>query len=516
MLDSRVASFFFVTTFLGLSCAVPGGQESFTMGRASALRSQDSCSSQLICYDLEAPLDHQKPQGKTIKVKFAVHKARKTQKGALLLAFGGPGDSGISGLQKWLPTFDTTLLDEFDLVTFDLRGAHRSGALDCPLAYHDYLFTPARAKTSEDRETLAAAAKEFAKKCPKEMGQSLGDLRFYNSEQAAQDLELIRQQLGYETWTIHAMSYGTQLAQEYAARYPKQVKALVLDGAVDLTFGLLQWERDLAEAHNAVLLRSFRACSGDPACRKLFERTKPSEAFRKIRQRLSREGEIFVDEKSLTLYDFEYTAGLSMGRPASRSAFLRSLAAAADGDFSPLVKLAYGDEANAGKSEDAAENSPAEASFSGMSSGIYYAFICNDYRLSAESLDERITAFFSNAEAYEKSGLRIRNALYSEIACAAWPTRPKPAADRPPFSAEGIPVIVINSKADANVPAKYGYSLAKDLMNAALIEVDGGKHIMYGYKKDCIDSPVTQFLHTAALPEARHIKCKDRWIDPMD
>ena len=47
-----------------------------------------------------------------------------------------------------------------------------------------------------------------------------------------QDIEAIRQALGYEKLVLYGTSYGTKVALEYAERYPEHVEALVLDSVV--------------------------------------------------------------------------------------------------------------------------------------------------------------------------------------------------------------------------------------------------------------------------------------------
>ena len=47
-----------------------------------------------------------------------------------------------------------------------------------------------------------------------------------------QDIEAIREAMGYEKLVLYGTSYGTKVALEYAERYPEHVEALVLDSVV--------------------------------------------------------------------------------------------------------------------------------------------------------------------------------------------------------------------------------------------------------------------------------------------
>lgn len=483
---------------------------------------KENCPSTLTCYTVKMPLNHQDPKSKTIPVAFAVHPAKSERKGALLLVFGGPGDSGISGLRDWLPTLDKKLLDAYDVVSFDLRGIHRSGNLNCPIAYGDFSFVPTMAGTPEERAALKAGAEKFAKDCPKEMGLSKADLPHYNTTQAIQDINMFRSLMGYSSFTVHAMSYGTQFIQHYATRYPTQMDAIVLDGAVDMKADLLRYETDLADAQNDVLDQSFKACERDAKCSTLFANSIDGETdigkiYDRVRDAL-REGPASVEVKgeflNFGLFDFEYAVAGSIGRPEARSDLMKALSRAAgpDEDYSLLMKIANGEPLKDEPVKKA--ETPKDKSFTGMSNGIFYAFICNDYGMTETRPNQRINAFFGNARDRESS-LRIRNALYGETPCAFWSSTGSSAGKNQTQIAANIPVVVVNSTADANVPAKHGYAVAASLENVSLIDVIGGKHIMYGYKNACIDNPVTEFLLSHRLPSEGRIECLEKVIAPL-
>src|SRR4029450_10616559 len=59
------------------------------------------------------------------------------------------------------------------------------------------------------------------------------DLQHYNTEETARDLDLVRQAVGDTRLTYLGYSYGTRLGSIYAQLFPRRVRALVLDGAVD-------------------------------------------------------------------------------------------------------------------------------------------------------------------------------------------------------------------------------------------------------------------------------------------
>lgn len=62
----------------------------------------------------------------------------------------------------------------------------------------------------------------------------------YSLDQAAEDLDALREQLGYASWTILGHSYGGAVAQLYATKFPDRVAALILSNS-SLALGDRLW-----------------------------------------------------------------------------------------------------------------------------------------------------------------------------------------------------------------------------------------------------------------------------------
>ena len=101
----------------------------------------------------------------------------------------------------------------------DMRGTGRSGALACPS-----LNSPGAGAADDPAAVEAAVAG-----CARELGPTR---RFFTTQQAIEDLELIRRQLGIERWAVGGVSYGTYVATRYARTYPQRVDRLLLDSLV--------------------------------------------------------------------------------------------------------------------------------------------------------------------------------------------------------------------------------------------------------------------------------------------
>jgi pimeloyl-ACP methyl ester carboxylesterase len=146
---------------------------------------------------------------------------------------GGPGGSGLDFLPTFVPDL-TTLWDKFAIVSFDPRGVGKSSNVKC-ISDEDL-----DASFGYDPDPVSQAAYDgnvaLSRKIADGCGQKFGeDLRLYNTEQTARDMDAVRAALGDEKLTYLGFSYGTLLGAVYAQLFPTKVRAMVLDGAVDAT-----------------------------------------------------------------------------------------------------------------------------------------------------------------------------------------------------------------------------------------------------------------------------------------
>ena len=99
----------------------------------------------------------------------------------------------------------------------DLRGTGQSAALTCPeLAKPD-------ADGIFDPDLLSVPA---VRACRARL-EKTADLRLYTTEIAVDDLEEVRQALGYGPINLYGTSYGSRVAQVYMRRHPKSLRAVV-------------------------------------------------------------------------------------------------------------------------------------------------------------------------------------------------------------------------------------------------------------------------------------------------
>ena len=146
---------------------------------------------------------------------------------------GGPGGSGLDFLPTFVPDL-TTLWDKFAIVSFDPRGVGKSSNVKC-MSDEDldasFGFDPDPVSQAT-YDANVALARKMADGCGQKFGE---DLRLYNTEQTARDMDAVRAALGDEKLTYLGFSYGTLLGAVYAQLFPTKVREMVLDGAVDAT-----------------------------------------------------------------------------------------------------------------------------------------------------------------------------------------------------------------------------------------------------------------------------------------
>ena len=229
---------------------------------------------------MTVPLDYADPQGRTIKIALEMRPAEDPSQriGSLVINPGGPGTSGIDDLQNELNVLTPELLDRFDIVSFDPRGVERSAPVSCAASEPDSSSTdhddgrradpggelPDPVPVGLAAEKAAQAGdKAYAEACEKYSG---GVLAYVGTVDAAQDLDRIRAALGDAKLTFIGHSYGTLLGATYAQMYPGNVRAMVLDGAIDPALSTEQMVLDQAEGFESVLDDFFSWCAGTSSC----------------------------------------------------------------------------------------------------------------------------------------------------------------------------------------------------------------------------------------------------------
>lgn len=184
---------------------------------------------------LEVPVDADDPSKGTFDLYLARHLADPDQRvGSLIIDPGGPGVAGADYAVYADQVFSPTLLEHFDIIGFDPRGVGlTTPAIDCVDDY-DRFYANVDITPDDDaeREQLTSLSDEFDQGC---LDRSGDIIPYVGTNDAAADIDRIREALGEATISYLGFSYGSELGAVWATSFPDTVRAAVLDGAVDPT-----------------------------------------------------------------------------------------------------------------------------------------------------------------------------------------------------------------------------------------------------------------------------------------
>ncbi|MFI6597834.1 alpha/beta hydrolase [Nonomuraea sp. NPDC050536] len=431
----------------------------------------------LQCATLRVPLDHDKPEERTLDLGIAKIPAKDQAHriGSLLVNFGGPGISGIATL-GWSPGMFEALNARYDIVTFDPRGVGRSAKLVCRgerefAAYEDADQTP---ETPEERAALVKALEADAAACGRRMGWLIPHL---STEETARDMDILRSVLGDERLTYLGYSYGGALGTAYSQLYPDRVGRMVLDSpGIAFPWTGEENDSDVAALNNAI--NAFAAdCVKERDCPLGH---KPDAAVDKIQHFV--EG---LDSQPLPVGGGRLTDGLAV---AGISAYLyspddwgelrRALSAAFEGRGQQLF--------DAATSDSSGTDSP-------------------DARLAIDCADTSYRPTPDEAEhAAELKG--VVSPIFGpwlgwgRLSCHGWPTGHGQYWLAGP-SIRSAPFLVIGSKADPITPYADVKWLAGWLQGAKLVTVDGTQHTAYLRGNRCVHRTVEDYLLKGVVPD---------------
>ncbi len=455
--------------------------------------------SDFTCVTIEMPLDQfDRSNEETIGVTFAVLPATGVSEGAFFTATGGPGTAGILSADSYTSALDPEITERFDIVFFDQRGVGMSGGLTCPEAAIDLYRTDADPASPAGQDVIAGAASTFVTDCITEMGTP-DVLPYLSTDQVVEDIEDFRQMFGFDQFVLYGESYGTQVAQTYAAAYPENLDRLVLDGTVDLTLDGFTFYEQQATAFGQTLEATFDACVEDFACADDFG-DDPGAAYDRLAAQLT-EGPISVEfplsdgtasSRDFTLADLEVVASAQMYAEDDRMMFLRALAAySGRDDLIPMLRLLYPSLGLEPLDESIIEDPS-------WSDAIYYSVECLDYGFAGDTPEEVVDAFFEAGAGLDNQ--RLGSIVYGDLPCAFWPDR-NTDEDRPePLVAEEIPTLVLGATADPATPYTQGMAVWSRLDTGYLMTQGGGPHVIFGRGNACPDLDATAFILDGTPP----------------
>jgi pimeloyl-ACP methyl ester carboxylesterase len=481
-----------LSMILAVAC---GGSDtkSTTNGRATFT----SCEGDYECATIEVPVDYGNPAGPKLSLALlrAPAKDPAARLGAVVVNPGGPGQAFVERLATTYPVLSAGFSEattKFDVVTFDWRGVGRSAPIGCnDEALFDRLRatdltldTPGSvATTSELRGALLA--------CLGTADQAL--LAAMSTENAARDLDRVREALGEEKLNYLGFSYGTWLGATYATLFPDRVRAFALDSATVLAGDL---EGDIAEeaaSYDLGFGRFFEACARDATCKLRGAGAAAADPVAvgvrldALVAKAKADGALAAGARRLSIVDLQFALADGL-RTADWPQLASDLAAAEGGDATKLLDQA-----------DTVTGRRADGHYDSSILGLL-AIACIDQPFGPTQTTEAFQAFAASQRAAHPRGAAA--ALLPWALCTAWPYRR--ASARVPIAAGSAPkALVVAGRFDPITGYEQGPELVSLLANgSSLLTYEGDGHAA-ALHSACVREVVTRFLLDPMAPPTK-------------
>lgn len=474
----------------------------------------DCYAGDLTCVTIPVPLDHHSAgDNRTLDIEFAIHQATGSYRGTLFYFVGGPGQAGVPFGSAAMAWFDPAIPEHYDVVFFDQRGTGPRHGVECLDASTTYWTTH---WDFDAMDAVVDSVRTFVADCIRESGRA-EILPFISTEQAARDVEAFRQAIGAPRVWLYGASYGTYIAQVYAAQFPDAIAAVILDGVMDPAVDLVTDSAQGAEAGEHLFARVAAACGEDYLCSTSFK-TDPLSYFDTLMAELDAAPKPVMfplsngglEERKLTPEMLFGSLSMSLYTPSDRTAFLHVLASAERGDYAPLMRMGY---RSLELDPDTLRPSTAEGGTFSIYWGAFYGISCADYAVPAGGAAAAARAAIEDGLAQRETYPRFFPYLIGlQPECQFWPT----IADgvRPPLFAGGdYPTLILNADADAATPIVNAQSVFARVPDASMVTVRGGPHVIYGWGEPCVDDVVNDWMIDGDVPKPGNRTCDQTVLD---
>ncbi|WP_051570371.1 alpha/beta hydrolase [Cryptosporangium arvum] len=466
---------------------------------------------------MEVPTDYDDPRAGTTTLAVtrlpATDKAKRI--GSLFTNPGGPGVPGVSFVQivgklAWTPAVRA----RFDIIGFDPRGVGASDPVTCfttsqkELAF--FADDPVFPMTGKEVQQKFATAKKLAAACRDRSGD-----RYAHGSTAnvARDLDLLRRAVGDEKLTYHGYSYGTFLGATYAKLFPGDVRALVLDGAVDPAAytGSNGDRRPLAVRLGSHLggdetIDQFYKKCREAACA-LAEVGDPEQVTERVLAGLTKRPIRNVLPNGTT-FEVSYDDAVQLIHSAlSSSASWPQLATLltvyakvqAEGKTSVTLTVAQAPSELLAMSPRPEEYTSGAPSFGVCSETAPAGGLRKLPRLAEEA----------EAEAPHFG----RNRAWNSTMCETWTVRDRDAFTGPWDQAVKAPVLVVGTRWDPATPYRYTRTAADYFPDGRVLTVDAWGHTSLA-KSACADTAIERYLVSAEATDGTVCAANGGPFDP--
>jgi pimeloyl-ACP methyl ester carboxylesterase len=427
------------------------------------------------CGWFDRPEDPSNPDSPILQLRVAVVPALslEPETDPFVPIAGGPGQSTIEFYASVYSAFEDVRRTR-DIVLLDQRGTGESAPLRC--AVDDDIIEGRYSREETITETEA---------CLERLPH---DPRFFTTSVAVQDLEALRQALGYAQFNVYGISYGSRVAQHFLRRFPESTRTVVIDGVAAPQIAL--GPAIAIESQNA-LDSVFARCVEDALCNERFPDL--SERFDALRASLKEAPVTLSMPDPLTgkrddvrFSDVEMSGALRLllYHPSTLALIPLLIDEAIGGNFQPL---------------SAQFQMVASSMSDAINIGMHNSVLSTEDAPYFE--DENIT--LDQLAATYMGPLQV-DAL--DAMCSVWPQGVLDEGFRNPVASD-VPVLLLSGEMDPITPPAYADLAAVDLGNALHLT---GKRQGHGLApRGCTPRIIGDFIDTASVSDL-DVECLER------
>ncbi|MPY92980.1 MAG: alpha/beta fold hydrolase [Acidimicrobiia bacterium] len=429
------------------------------------------------CGWLVVPEDRARPDGRQVRLHVGVfHRAgADARPDPVVFLEGGPGGNALEGATSdFLGRFGLYAEDR-DVIVFDQRGTgYSEPALDCPELRETWL---AQLDVDLSADAALAESREALGRCRERLLAEDVDLTAYHSEASAADVADLRRVLGYESWNVLGVSYGTRLAQTLLRTAPEGIRSVLLDSTYPVAVdGVAELPDRMAESFDRLLA----ACEADAACSTRYPTL--GARFTAQADRLEHEPlEVTVDVEG------ERRPALVDGAGLRDLVFLSLYEAGLARAVPRMVE-----ELEAGRADVVAKLAAVSAAqLGGVSLGLHTSVQCHDEvpfadRAKVEDGPRR------HPELAESIAGQLVDGPGAFETCASWGAGHAPPVEDEPVRSD-VPALVVGGELDPVTPLSWGEEVAMGFDRARFVAYPGLGHGVAA-EEGCPAAVTTAFL----------------------
>jgi pimeloyl-ACP methyl ester carboxylesterase len=435
------------------------------------------------CGTMQVPVDWSKPHGEQITVAVARRPADDPARriGTLFFNPGGPSDPEVPYVvdKDWY--FSPTLRARFDIVGLDPRATGGSALPRCDVPAFTATST-VFPRSERQFQDMVDHNRAVGLSCLRQTGQLMAHT---DTVSVARDHEALRIALGVEQVSWLGISYGTQLAANYAELFPRRTRAMVLDAALEHSQPDVQQVADEMMTAENSFNRFARWCDTAPTC--ALRGQDVAAVYDRLvagaeRQPIPVVGAVRAvtgeDIRMRTIDMLVFKEPAIHGPEISWAGLSRAIARAVDGEASTFASAA------AGQYQQGAFN--------------ILAIGCMEYAPQIRTYAD----MRQRIQLGRQLAPHLQGASYTWLInhCIGWPVPPA----NPPrlLSVKGVPSLIVHAVHDSSDPFRWAHGLAAQIQGSVLLTRTGDGHTSY-HTSECTRIASDEYLIRPQAPADR-------------